>query len=154
MNKFLLVAGISLAAMTTSAFAASGDMQFNGDILDGCSITIDAAGTLAANAALSELSSTEAGGSSGRATILATAGGLSVSTAAPAAFSAAPGGAAATFASFYTADGVTTAGRSPGATLTALNAGTTTLEVDLVATSTGGAFPAGAYAADVTVTCE
>ncbi|EKF20948.1 hypothetical protein [Nitratireductor pacificus] len=145
-----------LAAISTSAGAVDGSVIFNGTVLSTCLITIGTPGTLAANAGFTALSSDEAGGISGTATILTTGLGYNVSTAAPSAFTSAPAGGddSVTFASSYSASGVTSLLDVVGTLTSPLGLGLTNLNVDLTATKSAGHFPAGVYSAVVTVTCE
>ncbi|MCT7375255.1 hypothetical protein [Chelativorans salis] len=129
---------------------------FNGLITSTCLINVGTPGTLVASADYTELSSTEAGGTSGTVTILTTGAGYEVSTDSPSAFATAPagGGDSVTFASSYSANGVTSLTDVVGSLASPLGLGLTNLSVDLMATKSTGTFPAGDYMAEVTVTCE
>src|SRR5690606_23946260 len=129
---------------------------FTGTVSATCQITIDSGGVLGASADLMTLSTTEAGGSAGAATIQASDASFQVAAVAPASFTAAPaeGNTGITFATFYSASGATAAANVDGSVPTALEAGLTNVSVDLQATKADGAFPAGEYSADVTITCE
>ncbi|MFC6490537.1 hypothetical protein [Nitratireductor sp. GCM10026969] len=151
-----LVAATALAASTLPGLAADGTVLFNASVLSTCLITIGTPGVMTASADYTELSSLEAGGASGTATILTTAAGYEVSTSAPVAFVSAPAGGddSVTFASSYSASGVTSLTDVVGSVTSVLGLGLTNLDVDLTATKSAGAFPAGSYVAEVTVTCE
>ena len=150
--KFTVVAAI-LAPV--QAFAASGDIPFNGTIVDTCVITVGSGGTIAPNSAYTVLSSKEAAGSAGKATLLVTGNAYSVTAEAPAAWSTAPASASsATFASEYDPSGANTAANVPGATATPLANGTTNVDVDLTAALPSGAYEAGTYRAVVVLRCE
>jgi hypothetical protein len=155
MRKPLLTAAI-LAASATVAGAVSETMTFSGTVDSTCLITINSAGIFGTSPDFTVLGTTETNGSAGTATILATGETFQLTATAPAVFTASPtgGDAGVTFASFYTATGATSAANVEGATPSTLAAGTTNLSVDLTATKAGGSFPAGNYAAEVTVTCE
>ncbi|WP_246225868.1 hypothetical protein [Chelativorans xinjiangense] len=154
--KPLAGAAFLTAIAVQSAGAVNGTVIFNGSVLSTCLITIGTPGTLAASADYTMLSSTEAGGSSGTATILTTGAGFEVSTSAPVTFVAAPAGGndSVTFASSYSANGVTSLLDVVGSVTSPLGLGLTNLDVDLAATKSAGAFSAGNYTAEVTVTCE
>lgn len=154
--KRLAVAAVMSAAAIHGVHAANGSVLFNGSVLSTCLITIGTPGTLVASADYQTLSSTEAGGVSGSATILATGMGFQVSTGAPTAFVSSPAGGddSVTFASSYSASGVTTLTDVVGSITSPLGIGLTNLSVDLTATKSAGTFPAGNYTAEVTVTCE
>jgi len=155
MKKPLLIAAM-LTASAGAASAASETMTFTGTVSATCQITIDSGGVLGASADLMTLSTTEAGGSAGTATIQASDSSFQVTAVAPASFTSAPavGNTGVTFAALYSASGATTATEVDGSVPTALEAGLTNLSVDLEATKSDGAFPAGEYSADVTITCE
>ncbi|EKF20951.1 hypothetical protein NA2_01195 [Nitratireductor pacificus pht-3B] len=104
---------------------------------------------------LFKLDSAAAGGAPGRATILTTGDSFNVTAVAPSAFTQSPDGVGATtFLANYSASGVTDVASAPGDTASRLGTGTTALTVNLSAETSGNAFPAGQYQADVTVTCE
>lgn len=155
MRKLLLIATM-LTTSVSMAGAASETMTFSGTVDATCQIIVDAGGVLGTSMDLMTLSTTEAGGSPGAATIQASDGSFQVSAVAPAAFTTAPSGGdtAVTFASFYTASGATNVSNIDGITPTSLEAGVTNLSVDLQAVRSADAFPAGSYSADVMVTCE
>jgi len=155
MKKALLAATL-LAAAAAPAGAVTETMTFSGTIAPVCTITVDSPGVMAPDSALAELSTTQAGGSAGVATIQTSGTSFNVSTTAPSTFSTAPAGADAnvTFASLYSATGATTLTDVAGATPSPLGQGTTTLNVDLTATKSSGTFPDGSYSADLVVTCE
>jgi len=151
-----LLATFLLAAVSTPAAAVTGTVTFSGVVTETCTINVDSPGTLVANTDLTTLSTNEAGGTAGVATIQTTGSSFSVSAAAPAVFTSAPAGGDenVTFATLYSATGATNLADVVGDTPSALAQGTTTLSVDLTATKSSGSFPAGNYTADVVVTCE
>lgn len=155
MKKFLKFAVVAAILAPVQAFAASGDIPFNGTIVDTCVITVGSGGTIAPNSAYSVLSSKEAAGTSGKATLLVTGNAYSVSAEAPAAWSTAPASASsAVFASEYDLSGANTAANVAGATATPLANGTTNVNVDLTATLPSGTYEAGTYRAIVVLRCE
>ena len=149
-----LVAG--LTSFSLAGRAATADIPFTGAILSICALTVGVPGILAPNATYDELSSTNAGGTNGTIAALTTGGGFTITTEAPSNFTLAPtgGGTNVTFDTAYTATGVTTISLSAGETITPLNVGLTTVSVRLEAAKSTGAFPAGAYSAEVLVRCE
>ena len=149
----ILVAAAVLAPV--QSFAASGDVPFNGTIVDTCVITVGSGGTITPNSAYTVLSSKEAGGTSGRAALLVTGNSYSVTAEAPTAWSTAPASASsATFASEYDLSGANTAANVTGSTATRLANGTTNVNVDLTATLPSGNYEAGNYRAVVVLRCE
>lgn len=91
MKKPLLIAAM-LTASAGAASAASETMTFTGTVSATCQITIDSGGVLGASADLMTLSTTEAGGSAGTATIQASDSSFQVTAVAPASFTSAPAG--------------------------------------------------------------
>ena len=151
-----LLSPLFLAATHISAVAATDTIPFSGTVDPVCTILVDSPGTIAPNTDHTALSSQEAGGSPGVATIQTSNANFSVSTTAPTVFTSAPtgGDTDVTFATFYSASGATTLDNIAGSSASVLDQGTTTLSVDLTATKASGTFPDGNYAADVVVTCE
>ncbi|WP_295813597.1 hypothetical protein [uncultured Nitratireductor sp.] len=156
MRRTSLTAFFLAIVFTSPAAAITDTVIFNGNVLSTCLITLGTPGILASNGDFSVLSSTEAGGASGSATILTTGTSFSVSTSTPAAFIAAPTGGDdnVTFASSYSASGVTTLLDVVGSVTSPLGLGLTNVDVDMSATKSTGTFPAGSYTAEVTLTCE
>jgi hypothetical protein len=149
--KIAVVAGLLVAPM--QAQAATGNVIFNADVNNTCSITVVDAGTLTANVGQTQLSSENAGGSAGTATIVATSAAYAVSVNAPLAFSTFPvGGAATTFAAKYSTTGAST--YTNATTSNPLATGTTNVSVNLAANKATGSFPTGLYAATVVLRCE
>ncbi|KFB09790.1 hypothetical protein [Nitratireductor basaltis] len=156
MRQGLLIFASIALLLSGRSFAAEGTVTFNGTVLPSCLITIGTPGTLAADASYSQISSKNVGGIAGTASVVATAPTFSLSTTAPVAFTSAPagGGDDVTFASTYSTNGVTSVTDVAGGVATQLGLGLTNVDVDLTATKASGAFPAGNYVADVTITCE
>lgn len=156
MNRGSLILASIALLLAGKANAAEGTVTFNGTVLPSCLITIGTPGTLTADAGYTELSSKNAGGVAGTATVVATAATFGLSTSAPATFTSAPAGGDdnVTFVSNYSASGVTSVTDVVGTVTTPLGIGLTNVNVDLTATKASGNFPAGNYIADVTITCE
>ncbi len=155
MKSLLKVVAAVAVLAPVQANAVTANIPFNGTVADTCVITVGTSGTVTPNAGYTQLSSNNAGGAAGTASVLATGGTQNVSAAAPAAWTTAPASAAGTtFAATYDLAGATTATGVAGATTTNLNAGTTTVAVDLTATHPSATFEAGTYAAVVVLTCE
>lgn len=150
---------LACAAMAASAGAAkaqtSGNVIFNGSLLDICIVLITDSGTIAPNGAYTELSSENAGGDRGGATITTTSNNFDLVVDAPAAFTSAPSGgdAGVTFEALVSASGVTVLSDIIDGVLSSLGLGLTTLQVGVTATKGAGVFPAGAYQVPVTVRC-
>lgn len=149
----IIVAAVAVLA-PVQANAVTDNIPFNGSISDTCAITVNSSGTITPNATYTQLSSTNAGGAAGTATILAIGTGWDVSADAPTSFTTEPVVTASTFAATYGLTGVTTASGVPGATTTALNNGSTNVSVDLTATHPSGSYQSGTYAATVVLRCE
>lgn len=154
MNKYVkiaLAAGVLVAPV--QAHAVTGNVIFNADVQNTCSITVNDAGTLTANVGQTQLSSENAGGSAGTATIVTTSAAYAVSVNAPTAFDSNPtGGAASSFAAKYSTTGAST--YSNQTTANPLATGTTNVSVHLAANKATGSFPTGLYAATVVLRCE
>lgn len=144
---FVTVAG------STPALAVDAGAVFAGLVLSTCALTVGTPGVMTANAGYTSLSSENAGGSRSTVVALTTGATFNISALAPSTFTAGDS-SNVTFATDYTLTGSTSASDILGVTTTLLNIGTTTVAVDLTATKSTGNFPAGAYAATVTVRCE
>ncbi len=133
----------------------SGDVIFNGSLLDICIVLVTGSGTIAPNATYTEMSSEHAGGARGEATITTTSTNFDVAVDAPSAFSSAPAGAdtGVTYEAMVSASGVTSLLDVVDGVLSPLGLGLTTLDVGVTATRGAGVFPAGAYQIPVTVRC-
>ncbi|MEM8651514.1 MAG: hypothetical protein AAGF54_13355 [Pseudomonadota bacterium] len=151
--KLAGAAAVVLASSQAYAQTASGDVIFNGSILNTCTISNINAGTLEAGTNNTVLSSRTNPANAGSATVSANSNAFDISVAAPTAFTTAPAGAAATFTADFTATGDTTQGTATSGPID-LNTGDTTVTVNMDATSSAGAFPTGAYSATVVLTCE
>ena len=66
MKKIVMLAAAAAVAMPASAFAVTGDVQFDGSVSNTCAITVNSAGTLATNVGQTVLGSEQAGGAAGR----------------------------------------------------------------------------------------
>lgn len=137
------------------AKAQDADVIFNGTVADSCTVVADSAGTIAINTGNTVLSSTEAGGAAGAATITASTTTYEVTVDAPSTFTTAPAGSDTntTFATTYDASGATTASGVAGTTATTLGAGSTTLAVNASATKSSGIYNSGTYSLTTTVRC-
>jgi hypothetical protein len=158
-RRILLASALAVSTLISAVsqgLAATANVPFSGTILSICALTVGTPGIIAPNANYTQLSSQNAGGSSGSVAAVTTGTGFSVTTEAPSSFTLSPtgGGTNVTFTSSYSATGVTTVSLSAGATVTPLNVGITNVAVHLSATKSSGSFPAGAYAAEVLVRCE
>lgn len=156
MKKLAMLAAAAAVAMPASAFAATGDVQFDGSVSNTCSITVNSAGTLTTNVGQTVLGSEETGGAAGTATVVTTSAAYSISADAPLAFGTAPAGGntSVTFAANYAASGPTTISQTPGGTASPLSTGSYDVDVNMAATKTSGSFPTGTYDATVVLRCE
>lgn len=148
--KYAVAAGLLVAPV--QAFAVTGNVIFNGDVSNTCAITIVDAGILTTNVGQTQLSSENAGGQAGTATVVATSSAYQVSVNAPAAFNAGSPAAPSTFAAKYSTTGASTYTNATVAN--PLAAGTTNVSVNLAANKTAGSFPTGTYSATVILRCE
>lgn len=155
MKLFGKVLVAAVAMIPAQAFAATGNIPFNGTVTATCLITVGSSGTIMPNAGFTVLGSTQAGGAPGTATILTTGNAYNVSVDSPASWSSAPASAAGTtFATAYDLTGANTASGVSGATTTTLAHGTTNVAVNLTATHPSGSFEAGTYTATAVLRCE
>lgn len=155
MKNVLKVLAAVAAIAPGQAFAVTGTVPFSGSVTDTCVITVGSPGTIMPNTAYNVLSSKEAGGAAGTATILATGNAYSVSANAPTSWSVSPGSTpATTFAAEYDLSGANTASNVSGSTLTALSHGSTNVSIDLTATLASGTYESGSYATTVVLLCE
>ena len=155
MGNFLKVAILSGAIIGSvqAANAVTGNVIFNADVQNTCVIAVTDAGQMTANVGQTQLSSTNAGGSPGKATIVSTSSAYKVSLDTPTAFTTMPtGGAASSFAASYSTTGATTLTNQ--SVQNPLATGTTNVTVNLSATKATGSFPTGLYAATVVLRCE
>lgn len=154
MNKFVkiaIAAGVLVAPV--QAHAVTGNVIFNADVQNTCAITVDNAGTLTTNVGQTQLSSENAGGAAGAATIVTTSAAYQVSVNAPTAFDTMPaGGAASSFSAKYSTTGASTYSNQTVAN--PLATGTTNVQVHMAANKATGSFPTGLYAATVVLRCE
>lgn len=144
------------AIFIAPAAAVTDTVIFNGNVISTCLITVGTPGVLSTNGAMNVLSSSEAGGVSGTATVVTTGTDFNLSTSAPSTFFLAPAGGDddVSFATHYSASGVTSLLDVVGTVTSPLGLGLTNVDVDLSATKSAGVFPAGNYTAQVTLTCE
>lgn len=159
MKKLVIASAVAAAALVPAqAFAATGNIPFNGSVSNTCVITVGSSGTLGVSTDFATLGSTQAGGAPGSASVLATGSGFSLSADAPTAWDSAPttGGSNVTFASTYSSTGPTVATNVAGTTATALNRGTHNVAINMSATKnvSGETFEAGSYSATVVLRCE
>jgi len=154
--KFVVFTTCTLALFSgAEAFAAGSTANaiFNGQVADTCILAAGNAGTLASSADFTKLASTNAGGSQSTVNATATSNAYSIKTVAPSNFTTGDSSNVA-FSTSYSLTGTTSAYQVPGTQGTKLNPGNSVVAVDLNAAKSSGTFPAGAYAAAVTVRCE
>lgn len=151
------ISGVSaFLAVSSPTLAASGNVVFNGSITSTCLMVVSpTGGTLAANGALTSLSSKNAGGAPGLVTVTST-GGVSFSVDPTVTTNIRPtaDGGTIDWVPSYSAVGDQTILETVLDTVLSV-AGTSAISVNLEGTKNGGGtFAAGAYRATVTVTCE
>jgi hypothetical protein len=152
--KKIIVSAAALLAVSAGAAGAQDQeatVTFGASLLGSCALAIGTPGTLALSPDGKTLSSAQSGGISGTATVLTTGLGYDLTVVKPTSFSDFPdGGQADSIEMDYTADGGLLGDLT---SLLNLPLGSTTLTIDLEAQKNTGVFPAGDYAADVTVRC-
>ena len=149
------VAAWVVFASSGAVAQSSGDVIFNGLILDSCVVAVLASGTLTADPTYMTLSSENAGGARGAATIVTTSTNFDLQIDTPTGFSVMPAGgdASVTYGAVVSTTGVTILADIADGVLSALGLGLTTLSVGTTATKGSGVFPAGSYQLPVTVRC-
>lgn len=153
---FVLSVAACMFLVRENAMAqTSGDVIFNGIIPDSCVVAVLTSGTLAADATYTSLSSENAGGARGSATVVTTSVNFDLQIDSPTGFSAMPAGGdtGVTYGALVSATGVTSLIDVVDGALSALGLGLTTLTVGATATRGAGVFPAGSYQLPVTVRC-
>ena len=156
-RAFSLAATIAtILAAAPAALAATANVPFSGVVVSTCTLAVATPGILAPNSNYTVLGSNQPGGSAGAVTIISTGATFKVSATAPSSFTVAPadGNTNTTFQAHYQSTGATSIGSVLGSTATPLNAGVTSLSVDLSATKSSGVFSQGAYTSEVVVRCE
>ena len=153
-----LALGLALGVSTFAApsVGLADDVPFSGTIASSCSLGVPTSGVFGSEQSNKVLNSAAAGGTSGSITAVTTGAGYSVTIDGPTDFSSTVGTVGDTTAEFAT---TVTADAGIGSIVEGvaqlLGIGTTTMTIDLKATSTNAdqTFPAGVYNAIVTVTC-
>ena len=122
-----------------------------------CTIIVDnTPGTMRQNANTTILASTQAGGQAARAQIIATNSSYRASIDAPTGFSVFPnnGNNNTEFSASFSSTGATQFLSSPSDVERKIKKGTSNISVHMSAKRFSGSFPAGNYAATVTLRCE
>lgn len=153
--KFLCALAAAPLCWGPAAAQPSGDVTFNGLILDICIVAILGSGTLAPDATYTSLSSENPGGARGAATVVTTSTNFDLTIDTPTGFSMMPAGGdtGVTYDALVSATGVTILSDIVDGALSALGLGLTTLSVGATVTKGAGIFPAGSYQLPVTVRC-
>ncbi|WDI32985.1 hypothetical protein PUV54_07215 [Hyphococcus flavus] len=154
-GAILGIASLVMFAVDARA-QTSGNVQFDGLILDVCVLLITGSGTIAPNATYTQLSSEIGGGSRGGATVTTTSTNFNLVVDTPTGFSSMPAGGDAnvTYSALFSATGVTILNDVLEGVLSPLGLGLSTVSVGVTADKSAGVFPAGAYQLPVTVRCE
>jgi hypothetical protein len=121
-----------------------------------CAIMIGSHGQLSPSPEQSELSSMAYGGRPGRIEVVTTNSSYSLSVDTPLGFSLSPvgGNDATIIKTSFSGYGSTNFSDVPGNVPVRLKSGATNVVAQLVATKSGGMFPAGQYRAELTLRCE
>lgn len=158
MNIFKLSGACALAiAMTSSsAFAVDQDLSFTGLILDTCTIVVATDGVLAANPEANQLSSKNAGGVPGTATVVTNSDSSVVEVIAPVTWTQQPlnsGNDTAFSTSYSIPVGASTTGEVDGTVQTSLGFGPSELIINATADKGAGAYSGGQYELVATLRC-
>lgn len=121
-----------------------------------CTLLVTSGGTLAPNTAYTQLSSANSGGSPGTVNATVIGAAMTLQLTGPSNFTSAPSGGNSnvSFATQYSATGATVIASTGSLAPRTIALGLTFLSINLTATKSSGIFPAGSYAADVTVSCS
>ncbi len=145
----------ALAVVPAQAFAATGNVEFNGTVTHTCTITVDSNGSLAADAGFQTLSSTIGSGTNGTATIVATGNGFDISVDTPTLSKPAADASSETLTAAYSTSGATSVSGTDSGAANDLSNGTTNVSIDMAATKSGSdVFEAGSYTGTVVLRCE
>lgn len=144
-----------LAMLPAQAFAATGNVQFNGSVTHTCAITVNSAGTLGVSTDYKALGSGQAGGTAGSAMIAASGNGFKISVDAPTLAKPAGDTSTETLSSSYTTTGATSVSGTNSSASNNLSNGTTNVSVNMSAVKSGSnVFEAGSYTGTVVLRCE
>ncbi len=159
LRRSLLSFGFASAALcaANSAIAqTSGDVIFNGSLLDICIVAVSTPGTITPNASYTSMSSENPGGGRGLALVTTTSLNFDLAIDAPTTFTSMPvgGDSGVSYDALVSATGVTSLTDVVAGALSSLGLGVTNLQVGVTATKGAGVFPAGAYQIPVTIRCE
>ena len=156
MKNLIKVAGVAVLALAPmQAGAVTGNIPFNGSVTHTCVITVGPAGTITANAGFDNLSSSNAGGGAGSASVASTGNGFDISVDAPTLSKPAADVTAETLTSSYSTTGATTTSGTNATAANSLNNGTASVTIHMNAQKGGtDVFEAGAYTGQVVLRCE
>ncbi len=152
-SKTIVFAGLLAAA----GFALIPNQASAQNNKHSCTIIVDnTPGIIRQNVDTTILASTQAGGQSARAQIIATNSSYRASIDAPSGFSVFPnyGSNNTVFSASFSSTGATNFLSAPDGVEQKIKKGTSNIEVHMSARRLGGSFPAGNYAATVTLRCE
>ena len=157
MKNFLKVASIAAFVAVPMQSNANENIPFSGTVTGACVINVGANGVMAATTDLQTFGSTVTGGSAGTASVLSNGGGFNLFVNPVTSFDNEPVADVASTETFTASYGATGATSAPTGTTgsTPVNAGNTSVTVDLVAVKSGAdVFAAGSYDATVVLRCE
>jgi hypothetical protein len=145
----------ALAAVAALAPAWADAQGFPGPGRQFCQIELQGEGQVRPSLDNMVLSSRNAGGRSAQAQVTATNSSWRINIDPPAGFSNAPaGGGNAAFATWFSGQGATNFSMTPGSEPMRVRRGRTQVTIDFEAQHQGTGFPAGDYAAELTLRCE
>ena len=153
-NRYRWVALTAFAISMAASIPTHGLAQNN---KHSCTIIVDnTPGLMRQNADTTILASTQAGGQSARAQIIATRSSYRASIDAPSGFSFFPnqGNNNTEFSASFSSSGATQFLSTPDNVERKIKKGTSDIKVHMSARRLNGSFPAGNYAATVTLRCE
>lgn len=156
MNRIVkMAAAAAVAFVPAQAFAATGNVIFNGTVTHTCTITVGAPGGLGVSGDFQTLSSSISGGAAGSATIAATGNGFEISVDAPTLTKPTADTTSETLTSSYSTSGATSVSGSDSSAANGLNHGNTSVTVNMSAVKGGSdVFEAGTYTGTVVLRCE
>jgi hypothetical protein len=152
-RKIAVAAYAALLTIPSQGFAADATAIFSGAVASTCVLTVGTPGIISPDANFTHLDSDNAGGLESTIAALTTGAGFKISALAPTTFTAGDS-TNVSFTADYSLSGATSATNVAGSSTTTLTPGNTLVSVGLEAAKSSGTFPAGVYAAAVTVRCE
>lgn len=153
--KYMAVLSAVSLILSVPASATDKNLNFRGTINNSCSIVVLNDGVLGVSSDQKILSSKEAGGVSGRVSVVTNGSGATLEIVTPTGFSVGPPSANSStiFETEYSASGGTLLSNLLGVVVSVLGIGQTEVDIDATATKTSGTFDSGAYELMTVVRC-